>query len=51
MEKRTFGFWWLKNIGNPALCCIGAGFPDYFPMQYVYIVDYQIFGALKGTEV
>ena len=20
-------------------------------MQYVYIVDYQIFGALKGTEV
>lgn len=37
MEKRTFGFWWLKNIGNPALCCIGAGFPDYFPMQKVFV--------------
>ena len=50
MEKRTFGFWWLKNIGNPALCCIGAGFPDYFPMQQAYIIEYQRLFILKGTS-
>lgn len=30
-------------------CATFYCFTGYFPMQYVYIVDYQQYSALKGT--